>query len=629
MLKKLIGKSLAYKLTVLMTLVVTLTLIAVTMIYISFEKEFAITTADYQFSQIDKTFHELITLVNTKKHLIKPQNIVEILDKRPNVDYITIYSTAGKPIISNIPLGQKPLSEKELKEIQKIPFDGFITNMSKNTLDYIAPIRTNTSCERCHTNDQTLGFLKISTSYTTLYKHTYDMTKKLGLVFLITFIIFGVASILISQTVVVRPLRGFVELIHKTEFNNFLPRSNVTRQDEIGEIEENFNQMLSRITNLMAISVEKERELILIKEELKYKELLEKRSEQIEKINKELEESIKELSMLYSFSQYIISTVDLNELLRIITSGIVNTLKYKECAILLKEDNVLRVVSAFGFEDNDKLLGVEFNLQEGISGNVAYTGAPILINDTSKEASYLHYKGQNHKEGAFLSLPLKYKNSSVIGVLNVSNDIPNSLTKKDVDFLTAISAQIAIVIENARLYEKTKELSITDDLTGLFNRRHMRILLETEWERAKRYSKPLSLLMMDLDLFKDYNDKYGHLKGDEALILLSQIIKMNIRGIDVPVRYGGEEFLIILPDTNADGAITTAEKLRKAIAYTFIQNNIFTLTISVGVVTYPDEVFDNIHEFIYASDIALYEAKKRGRNTIVKYESKFMQENNK
>jgi len=623
MLKRILGKSLAYKLSAIMTLVVIITLIILIILYISFEKDFVLTTAEYRFSLINRTFTELISYTNEKDHSIKLTQIIESLGDIPNIDYITIYDANGEAIISSIANNiKKTLTRNELERLSKLSHERYIINWSSKTLDYIAPIRNDISCKQCH-NNNTIGFIGISAYYTTLYKHTYDMAKKLGLILLLLILTFGVSSIFISQMVVVKPLKEFVSLIHKAEINNFLPRTKVTREDEIGEIEDNFNQMLSKITNLMAISVEKERELIFVKEELKYKELLEKRSEQIEKVNKELEDSIKELTMLYNFSQYIISTVDLNELLRLITTGIVNTLKYKECAILLKEDNILRIVSAFGFEDNDKLIGIEFNMQEGISGNVASTGEPVLIHDTSKESQYLHYKGQVRREGSFLSLPLKYKNT-VIGVLNVSNNIPNSLTKKDVDFLTAISAQIAIAIENARLYEQTKELSITDDLTGLFNRRHMRTVLEREWERAKRYSQPLSLLMLDLDLFKDYNDKFGHLKGDEALQILSQIIKMNIRGIDVPVRYGGEEFLIILPDTNINGALATAEKLRKAIANAFIENDIPTLTISVGVVSYPDEVFDNIHEFLYASDIALYEAKKRGRNTIVKYDHNLM-----
>lgn len=611
-----------------MVLVVVITLGIAIFLYIYLEKDFASTTAEYQFSLIDRTFEELISYTNGKDHSIQPQHIIEKLGENASIHYITLYNNNGKPIISSVSSLQEPLSAKKLKELESLSYNHSITAMSAKTLDYIAPIKLRVSCRQCHANGSTLGFIKISSSYTTLYGHTYDMAKKLGFIFLAALLVFGVASIFISELIVVRPLKEFVALIHKAELNNFLPRSKLTRQDEIGEIEDNFNQMLSRITNLMATSVEKERELVFVKEELKYKELLEARSEQIEKVNKELEESVKELSMLFNFGQYIISTVDMNELLRIITTAIVDTLNYKECAILFKEDNLLRIVSAWGFEDNAKLIGIEFSLEEGISGSVASSGKPMLINDTSKESRYLHYKGQIQKEGAFLSVPLKYKNT-VIGVLNVSNDIPGSLTKKDIDFLTAISAQIAVVIENASLYEQTKELSITDDLTGLFNRRHMRVILDKEWERANRYSQPLSLLMLDLDLFKGYNDKFGHLRGDEALAILSQIIKMNIRGIDVPIRYGGEEFLIILPDTSSAGATATAEKLRKAIADAFTQNNIPTLTISIGVVSYPEQVFETIHEFLYASDIALYEAKRRGRNTTVNYDGKSMQENNK
>ncbi len=627
MLNKLFRRSLAFKLTAIMTLVVVFTLSIAIGIYIYLEKDFARTSEQYQFSFINREFEELISYTSGKDHSIQPGHIIEKLGENASINFITIYDTNGKPVLSSVSGPQKSLSPDRLKQLEELSNNSSLTISSKKTLDYIAPIKLRVSCQRCHTNGTTMGFIKISASHSAIYFHTYDMAKKFGFIFLSSLIIFALISVFASEFMVIKPLKDFVALIHKAELNNFLPRTIQTREDEIGEIEDNFNQMLSRITNLMATSVERERELVFVKEELKYKELLEKRSEQIERVNNELEGSVKELSMLYNFGQYIISTVDMNELLRIITTAIVDTLNYKECAILFKEDNLLRIVSAWGFEDNARLIGIEFGLEEGISGAVASTGKPLLINDTSKESRYLHYKGQTHKEGSFLSVPLKYKNI-VIGVLNVSNDMPGSLTKKDIDFLTAISAQIAVVIENARLYEQTKELSITDDLTGLFNRRHMRVVLDKEWERSNRYHQPLSLLMIDLDLFKAYNDRFGHLKGDEALAIVSQIIRMNIRGIDVPIRYGGEEFLIILPDTPAAGALATAEKLRKAIGDAFTENNTPMLTISLGAVSYPEQMFETIHEFLYASDVALYEAKRKGRNITVKYDGKSMQENN-
>jgi HAMP domain-containing protein len=280
MFKNLLGKSLAYRLTAFMTLVVVITLGIVIFLYIYLERDFASTTAEYQFSLINRTFDELISYINGKDHSIQPQQIIEKLGENSSINYITLYNNNGKPVISSVTSLQKPLSEKELKTLENLSYDHPLTTISEKTLNYIAPIRLRVSCRQCHSNGNMLGFIKISSFSATIYKHTFDMAKKLGLIFLSFLLIFGVVAIFISEFVVVKPLKEFVALIHKAELNNFLPRSKLTRKDEIGEIEDNFNQMLSRITNLMATSVEKERELVFVKEELKYKELLEKRADQ-------------------------------------------------------------------------------------------------------------------------------------------------------------------------------------------------------------------------------------------------------------------------------------------------------------------------------------------------------------
>lgn len=168
----------------------------------------------------------------------------------------------------------------------------------------------------------------------------------------------------------------------------------------------------------------------------------------------------------------------------------------------------------------------------------------------------------------------------------------------------------------AKVEERTRELrkiSITDDLTNLFNRRHILELLEIEIEKANRYNRELSIIMSDIDFFKKINDNYGHQCGDLVLRLISDILKENTRNIDMIGRYGGEEFLIILPETNLEKAYLAAEKLRKKIKKTKIDNLDSDLTISSGVVQFQNELS---HQLIKRADDLLYKAKANGRNRV-------------
>jgi two-component system cell cycle response regulator len=171
--------------------------------------------------------------------------------------------------------------------------------------------------------------------------------------------------------------------------------------------------------------------------------------------------------------------------------------------------------------------------------------------------------------------------------------------------------------EKARMLEKLQNLAITDGLTKLYNSRHFYSQLEVEIGRCRRYQHPLALLLLDLDHFKDYNDTYGHLEGDKVLVRIGDVIRTCLRSMDSAYRYGGEEFTIILPETNGEEALNVAQRIRTAIeAERFSPNpgaNV-RITISIGVTEYhPGE---EVTVFVQRADQAMYNSKEDGRNRV-------------
>lgn len=186
----------------------------------------------------------------------------------------------------------------------------------------------------------------------------------------------------------------------------------------------------------------------------------------------------------------------------------------------------------------------------------------------------------------------------------------------------AILATLRDITDRKKAEAELKRLVITDDLTGLFNQRYFYIQLAREVERAKRHNRPLSMFLVDIDMFKDFNDTYGHWEGDYVLKKIGEILMKNVREIDMAFRYGGEEFVIVLPETGHGDAIIVAERIRKAVAQTVFypftldgQPDIVSKTVSIGITEFHLE--DNVKSFLKRADIALYHAKKSGRNMVV------------
>lgn len=285
-------------------------------------------------------------------------------------------------------------------------------------------------------------------------------------------------------------------------------------------------------------------------------------------------------------------------------------------------------ISAYDFFKNDPesrlntvVKGMKLPLREdmGVLALTILEGMPFEI--TTEEAKrkvdpeILRILNTNF----FVTIPLKTKDKVLGAILvdNVFNKKP--ITKSDVRMLTMFANHAGLAIENSRLYEETVYLSNTDWLTKLCNYGRFQYLLSFEIEKAKTRSSSLSMVMIDVDNFKNFNDTHGHLRGDEALKNIAAILQGKSRKCDTVARYGGEEFAIIMPDTSKDNAKLFAERLRNEVERSYYEDAAITpskrTTISAGIATYPEDALTK-NDLISMADTALYQAKHSGKNRI-------------
>jgi len=218
-----------------------------------------------------------------------------------------------------------------------------------------------------------------------------------------------------------------------------------------------------------------------------------------------------------------------------------------------------------------------------------------------------------------VSVPLLVQ-GRVLGVLSLyDREDGEPFTLSDAEGLTAFAVQAAVAIENVQLHAEAERLSVTDPLTGAWNYRYFKRRFEQEIERSRRFGRVLALLMLDIDHFKSVNDRFGHQRGDEVLTELARRVTGSVRDIDTFARYGGEEFVLILPETNLEGGLAVAEKLRLATHRTPFRGEDaegVPLTVSIGVACFPEHA-TSPEELLRAADEALYEAKLQGRDRVV------------
>ena len=340
--------------------------------------------------------------------------------------------------------------------------------------------------------------------------------------------------------------------------------------------------------------------------------------QRLKKKTRDMDEAINDLKLLQEVGKDISSKLDMSELLPGIMNAFVRAGKVSKGSLMLydKEKDLLEIKASVGLSERAKKY-VKLKIGEGIAGKVAETGNSILINDTTRDIVYKDFfvgDPKGRPKETLLSLPLIFK-GEVLGVITLDSKISGEqFIRNDERLLSILASQSAVSINNAIMYE----MAITDALTGLYIRRYFIHRLEQEVEKARRYDRPLSLLFLDIDHFKEFNDTYGHQLGDKALIYLAKIMKRRTRAADICVRYGGEEFIIILPETPKEQAMAMAERLRQDVENDSIsaKGNIYKITASIGVAAYSGKII-SANELIRESDRRLYQAKEEGRNRVV------------
>ena len=315
-------------------------------------------------------------------------------------------------------------------------------------------------------------------------------------------------------------------------------------------------------------------------------------------------------------AKLLMSTLDLKELMEKMLNIAVNVTESHMGIVYLCEEGNTRLVPRVMYGTKAEIKPLQMG--EGYPGRAAQENRTFIISlpqRTMDEVLELGFIATPPGEVAYI--PLSYRDR-VLGVLVLGSI--NEYSEDEANIFDYLANQISIALDNAMMHQRIQELSITDALTGLYNRRYLNSRLEEEWAMAVRHGNSLSILLFDVDNFKSINDTYGHDKGDEVLKGVASIMKENVRKEDLASRYGGEEFVVVLVDTDTEDAKKFGERMRKRVkarVYDWMERNV---TISVGVATYPRSHAKSYEELIQLADQAMYLAKVSGKDRVVAYE---------
>lgn len=339
--------------------------------------------------------------------------------------------------------------------------------------------------------------------------------------------------------------------------------------------------------------------------------------------------SAERFKVLYQLSQTISANIRSEDIYPAIHKAVSELMPVDFFGISLFDAKSQMINDVYRVERGKKLPLTLRPVDRGLTANVIRKGKSLLFDQftssTAKEFGSIMFANVDDSAlpQSVLIVPL-ILGSNRIGTMSVHHFARSIYSDSDREMLELLAATAAIAVENARLFNEVQQLAITDPLTHLFNRRKFEELSTKEFERSHRYRHPLSLLMIDLDQFKQVNDTFGHIVGDQVIAGLASLCRNGLRSNDLLARYGGEEFIILLPETTAEKAMATAERLREDCVQTEFSTNQgnISISISVGVAEITRDCA-SVETLIDRADQALYVSKNNGRNTCTLWTSEF------
>jgi len=337
--------------------------------------------------------------------------------------------------------------------------------------------------------------------------------------------------------------------------------------------------------------------------------------EELKKAKNKVEFEKSKLEEVLNVEEDLKNILNLDELIDYIVDKATKILEAEKCSLMFLSENTEELcIKGFQGLDEQTIRGNIIRLGDSIAGQIAREGKPVLVSDIETDKRFLRKNRSSYKGKSFISVPLKSEDH-LMGIINVTDKISkDAFCEIDLKILNMLVRQVATAIKNNKLFRELKHLTNIDPLTNIYNYRHFLERLDHECNRLKRYSGTLSLLMIDVDDFKSYNDTYGHLEGDTLLKKISKALRETLRNVDIVCRYAGDEFVVILPECKVSEAEIVAEKIRKRVEGLSLKRKV---TLSIGVGRYAPNM--SCRDLILQADQALLKGKKEGKNKVLVY----------